>query len=403
MPSGKPNSSFFPSPQMDMSGKLIIKAQLGNDIRQIPIHNEDLTYDDLLIMMQRVFSGQLTNSDDVTIKYKDEDGDLITISDSSELSYAKSVSRILRITLFVNQYPRPMEHDMVREFRKELAQIRDKINFLFDRLESAETEADKYKAGKQQYPTKPGPVAAAPEKAIAPIPEVSKPVDPQARVHAAMFDPLNQQQSKQMDSKAADQFDQIGKQAMLNGTQPTSEKGLANTQGYSASNFGNTTQAPYPSSAGFNPSQRSTPPPQTYKSAPNQAPSGQVPPSQTPPTQPSSGYNQSSYAATSQAYSQGYSFQPSSSSNNGGGGNPSVSAPTQSYSGQSQAQVYIGGGDPGYQSGAYPGNTTGSSSSNPYSRTATGASYPQQPPAGGYDYSASGQYPTSYQGPYPNY
>ena len=49
---------------------------------------------------------------------------------------------------------------MVREFRKELAQIRDRINFLFDRLESAETEADKYKAGKQQYPTKPGPVVS---------------------------------------------------------------------------------------------------------------------------------------------------------------------------------------------------------------------------------------------------
>ena len=42
-----------------------------------------------------------------------------------------------------------MEHDMVREFRKELAQIRDRINFLFDRLESAENEADKYKTGKQ--------------------------------------------------------------------------------------------------------------------------------------------------------------------------------------------------------------------------------------------------------------
>ena len=64
--------TFFPSPQMDLSGKLIIKAQLGNDIRRIPIHNEDLTYDDLLLMMQRVFRGQLTNSDDVTIKYKDE-------------------------------------------------------------------------------------------------------------------------------------------------------------------------------------------------------------------------------------------------------------------------------------------------------------------------------------------
>ena len=45
--------------------------------------------------------------------------------------------------------------------------------------------------------------------AVAPAPDV-KPIDPQARVHAAMFDPLNQQTS-QMDSKAVDQFDQIGK------------------------------------------------------------------------------------------------------------------------------------------------------------------------------------------------
>lgn len=72
MQSGKKDSLFFPSPHMDMSGKLIIKAQLGDDIRRIPILNEDLTYDDLLLMMQRVFRGQLKNSDDVTIKYKDE-------------------------------------------------------------------------------------------------------------------------------------------------------------------------------------------------------------------------------------------------------------------------------------------------------------------------------------------
>ena len=57
---------------MDLSGKLIIKAQLGNDIRRIPIHNEDITYDELLLMMQRVFRGRLNSSDDITIKYKDE-------------------------------------------------------------------------------------------------------------------------------------------------------------------------------------------------------------------------------------------------------------------------------------------------------------------------------------------
>ncbi len=58
--------------QLDLSGKLIIKAQLGDDIRRIPIHNEDITYDELLLMMQRVFRGQLQSSDEVTIKYKDE-------------------------------------------------------------------------------------------------------------------------------------------------------------------------------------------------------------------------------------------------------------------------------------------------------------------------------------------
>ena len=41
--------------KMDLTGKLIIKASLGDDIRRIPIHNEDMTYDDLILMMQRVF------------------------------------------------------------------------------------------------------------------------------------------------------------------------------------------------------------------------------------------------------------------------------------------------------------------------------------------------------------
>lgn len=58
--------------RMDLSGKLIIKVQLGDDIRRIPIHNEDITYDELVLMMQRVFRGKLNNDDDILIKYKDE-------------------------------------------------------------------------------------------------------------------------------------------------------------------------------------------------------------------------------------------------------------------------------------------------------------------------------------------
>ena len=58
--------------QLDLSGKLIIKVQLGEDIRRIPIHNEDITYDELVLMMQRVFRGKINTDDEITIKYKDE-------------------------------------------------------------------------------------------------------------------------------------------------------------------------------------------------------------------------------------------------------------------------------------------------------------------------------------------
>ena len=64
------------------------------------------------------------------------------------------------LTFLVNGHPRPMEHSMVREFRKELAHIRDRINFLFDRLELAETEAKK--ASVSQLQTAPKPVQTAP-------------------------------------------------------------------------------------------------------------------------------------------------------------------------------------------------------------------------------------------------
>ena len=60
------------SPHLDLTGKLIIKVALGDDIRRIPIHNEEITYDELVLMMQRVYRGKLSTSDDITIKYKDE-------------------------------------------------------------------------------------------------------------------------------------------------------------------------------------------------------------------------------------------------------------------------------------------------------------------------------------------
>ena len=124
---------------MDLSGKLIIKASLGEDIRRIPIHNEDITYDELILMMQRVFRDQLRSSDDVTVKYKDEDGDLITLFDSADLAAAIMYSRVLKLTLFVNgkiplvsgQATKPI---IAENVVKELRGIRDRINSILDSI-----------------------------------------------------------------------------------------------------------------------------------------------------------------------------------------------------------------------------------------------------------------------------
>uniref|UniRef100_A0A672HGD5 PB1 domain-containing protein n=1 Tax=Salarias fasciatus TaxID=181472 RepID=A0A672HGD5_SALFA len=134
--------------QLDLSGKLIIKAQLGDDIRRIPIHNEDITYDELVLMMQRVFRGKLQSNDEVTIKYKDEDDDLITIFDSSDLSFAIQCSRILKLTLFVNGQPRPLESSQVKYLRRELIELRNKVNNLLDSLEPPTDESVHPSAGK---------------------------------------------------------------------------------------------------------------------------------------------------------------------------------------------------------------------------------------------------------------
>ncbi|XP_038155596.1 protein TFG isoform X2 [Cyprinodon tularosa] len=172
--------------QLDLSGKLIIKAQLGDDIRRIPIHNEDITYDELVLMMQRVFRGKLQSNDEVTIKYKDEDDDLITIFDSSDLSFAIQCSRILKLTLFVNGQPRPLESSQVKYLRRELIELRNKVNNLLDSLEP---------------PSEPGMTSAAPhnesvdgrEGKVMTADSTVKQAPPVSAASMSAFDPLKNQ------------------------------------------------------------------------------------------------------------------------------------------------------------------------------------------------------------------
>lgn len=66
------------------------------------------------------------------------DDDLITIFDSSDLSYAVQYSRVLKLTLFVNNADnanRFYQPAQISQIRKELRHIRDQVNYLLDIIE----------------------------------------------------------------------------------------------------------------------------------------------------------------------------------------------------------------------------------------------------------------------------
>jgi len=140
------------------SGQLIIKAQLGDDIRKMMIHNEDLTLNELLLMLERIFAGKISNSDEITIKYVDEDGDKITLLNDTDLTVALHFHKLLRLFVFVNGQEQPTTGSTnttetnektghlidAKTFRSELQQIRNAVQTILDRLQlPAETTQDK--------------------------------------------------------------------------------------------------------------------------------------------------------------------------------------------------------------------------------------------------------------------
>ena len=80
---------------------------------------------------------QLDANADLTLKYRDEDGDLITLFDSADLAVAISYSRILKLTLFVNgrmSFGKSDKHIASEELIKELRSIRNRITEILDTL-----------------------------------------------------------------------------------------------------------------------------------------------------------------------------------------------------------------------------------------------------------------------------
>ncbi|XP_057379750.1 protein TFG-like [Daphnia carinata] len=147
--------TFAPGPpvkmnsEWDLKEKLDIKVQLHDDIRRIQIHNKDVTYDHLVRVMQQLFNGKISRSDELLLKYKDEDGDLVTIFDTSDLEDAleSSSHHTLKLMIFLNFQAQESAEDIkkhdqefvacqVSTIRKELACIRDQVLHLLDELDT---------------------------------------------------------------------------------------------------------------------------------------------------------------------------------------------------------------------------------------------------------------------------
>lgn len=97
-------------------------------------------------MMERIFAGKISNSDELTIKYLDDDGDKITLLNDSDLTVALHFHKLLRLFVLVNGTEElnngstgnlPKEGSLIdaKTFRSELQQIRNSVQTILDRLQ----------------------------------------------------------------------------------------------------------------------------------------------------------------------------------------------------------------------------------------------------------------------------
>jgi hypothetical protein len=56
----------------EFSSQIVFKVRLDQEIKKIVIHNDEINYNELLLMMQRIFSDKIKINDEFTIKYTDE-------------------------------------------------------------------------------------------------------------------------------------------------------------------------------------------------------------------------------------------------------------------------------------------------------------------------------------------
>ncbi|KAI8083496.1 hypothetical protein BDF21DRAFT_416058 [Thamnidium elegans] len=122
-----------------VTGDIIIKCRLGNEIRRIPI-NQAPTYDELCLMMYRVFKSHITNPENIVLKYMDNEGDMISLLDDNDITHAASISNLLKITVYDNTPSPPVtaSSQSVDQIQTTLTLLRDQISDLIKSLKIIE-------------------------------------------------------------------------------------------------------------------------------------------------------------------------------------------------------------------------------------------------------------------------
>jgi hypothetical protein len=106
-------------------------------------------------MMERIFAGKISNSDEITIKYLDDDGDKVTLLNDSDLTVALHFHKLLRLFVFVNGQEQINSNSAegaetkqgnlieAKAFRNALQQIRNSVQTILERLQLPSRDQEK--------------------------------------------------------------------------------------------------------------------------------------------------------------------------------------------------------------------------------------------------------------------
>jgi hypothetical protein len=95
--------------------------------------------------MERIFTGKISNSDELTIKYLDNDGDKITLLNDSDLTVALHFHKLLRLFVIVNGNEQINVNSTdknldTKTFHNELQELKNSVQTILDRLQLSTNE-----------------------------------------------------------------------------------------------------------------------------------------------------------------------------------------------------------------------------------------------------------------------